>query len=82
MNGEGCLAKHCMQTLNWVAMNIVRYVIRETASGYWVGHVDKTGKWWEASPKPFVSFEDADLFRNELQQRHDNYEVAIFALEF
>jgi hypothetical protein len=45
---------------------IIDYEIRAREEGYFVGHVDENGEWWDADPAPFATLDEAEAFLEEL----------------
>ena len=47
------------------------YEIVEFKEGFYVGFRDENGEWWDSCLDPFETKEEAEFFRDELQEDED-----------
>lgn len=50
------------------------YEIRENDGLFFVGHFDESGEWFDTDQNPFISIDDAEKFRDEIQNEQDSIE--------
>jgi hypothetical protein len=57
----------------------VKYDIKVTAAGCWIGYTDENGEWHNATRSPCESFNEALTLRDHFQQAQENLALLLVA---